>query len=57
MRCVAVDYSVLTDHISTETYPQHNPEAADGLDGFGTASVARVIASIPAELPHSHGLF
>ncbi|MGW0946598.1 nuclear transport factor 2 family protein [Streptomyces sp. NPDC002623] len=32
------DYSVLTDFISTETYRQHNPEAADGLDGFGAAA-------------------
>jgi predicted SnoaL-like aldol condensation-catalyzing enzyme len=32
------DYSVLTDYISTETYHQHNPEAADGLDGFGAAA-------------------
>jgi len=32
------DYSVLTDYISTETYRQHNPEAADGLDGFGAAA-------------------
>lgn len=32
------DYSALTDYISTETYDQHNPEAADGLDGFGTAA-------------------
>ena len=31
------DYSALTDYISTETYRQHNPEAADGLDGFGAA--------------------
>jgi len=31
------DYSVLTDYISTETYEQHNPEAADGLAGFGAA--------------------
>ena len=103
------DYSVLTDYISTETYHQHNPEAADGLDGFGAAAgkwaeqgkslvyetthrviaegdlvllqsegefgvpasywdlfrVANgkivehwdVIAPIPAELPHSNGLF
>jgi predicted SnoaL-like aldol condensation-catalyzing enzyme len=34
---VGADYSVLTDYISTETYAQHNPEAADGLDGFGAA--------------------
>jgi predicted SnoaL-like aldol condensation-catalyzing enzyme len=34
---VGADYSVLTDYISTETYHQHNPEAGDGLDGFGTA--------------------
>ncbi|MFD5827427.1 nuclear transport factor 2 family protein [Lentzea sp. NPDC060358] len=32
------DYSVLTDYISTETYLQHNPDAADGLDGFGAAA-------------------
>lgn len=32
------DYTVLTDYISTETYLQHNPEAADGLDGFGAAA-------------------
>lgn len=35
---VGADYSVLTDYISTETYLQHNPEAADGLDGFGAAA-------------------
>ncbi|WP_063041594.1 nuclear transport factor 2 family protein [Nocardia pseudovaccinii] len=35
---VGADYSVLTDFISTETYAQHNPEAADGLDGFGAAA-------------------
>ncbi|MET8830453.1 nuclear transport factor 2 family protein [Streptomyces sp. NPDC004610] len=32
------DYSVLTRYISTETYHQHNPEAADGLAGFGAAA-------------------
>jgi predicted SnoaL-like aldol condensation-catalyzing enzyme len=35
---VGADYSVLTDYISTVTYLQHNPEAADGLDGFGAAA-------------------
>lgn len=35
---VGADYSVLTDYISTKTYHQHNPEAADGLDGFGAAA-------------------
>ncbi|MFE2063086.1 nuclear transport factor 2 family protein [Streptomyces sp. NPDC059467] len=35
---VGADYSVLTDYISTDTYHQHNPEAADGLDGFGAAA-------------------
>jgi predicted SnoaL-like aldol condensation-catalyzing enzyme len=34
------DYTVLTDYISTETYLQHNPEAADGLAGFGAAAAA-----------------
>jgi predicted SnoaL-like aldol condensation-catalyzing enzyme len=32
------DYSVLTDYVSTEQYDQHNPEAADGLDGFAAAA-------------------
>ncbi|MDQ3739642.1 MAG: nuclear transport factor 2 family protein [Actinomycetota bacterium] len=32
------DDSVLTDYISADTYAQHNPEAADGLDGFGAAA-------------------
>ncbi|QUQ63492.1 nuclear transport factor 2 family protein [Kutzneria sp. CA-103260] len=32
------DYSVIPDYISTETYHQHNPEAADGIDGFGAAA-------------------
>ncbi|MER6915999.1 nuclear transport factor 2 family protein [Streptomyces sp. NPDC000594] len=35
---VGADYSVLTDYISTGTYHQHNPEAADGLAGFGAAA-------------------
>ncbi|GAB1340215.1 nuclear transport factor 2 family protein [Streptomyces sp. E-15] len=106
---VGADYSVLTDYISTETYAQHNPEAADGLDGFGAAAAKwaeqgknlvytkvhkviaegefvllqsegvfgvpvayydlfrvqggrivehwDVIAPVPAELPHTNGLF
>ncbi|MFE2141556.1 ester cyclase [Streptomyces sp. NPDC059456] len=37
---VGADYSVLTDYISTETYHQHNPEAADGLAGFGAAAAS-----------------
>jgi predicted SnoaL-like aldol condensation-catalyzing enzyme len=37
---VGADYSVLTDYISTETYLQHNPGAADGLAGFGAAAAA-----------------
>lgn len=32
------DYSVLTDYVSTDDYRQHNPEAADGLEGFGAAA-------------------
>lgn len=35
---VGADYSVLTDYISTDTYHQHNTDAADGLDGFGAAA-------------------
>lgn len=34
------DYSVLTDYVSTEQYAQHNPEAGDGLEGFGAAAAA-----------------
>ncbi|MEU9015588.1 nuclear transport factor 2 family protein [Streptomyces sp. NPDC048479] len=32
------DYSVVADYTSTETYLQHNPEAGDGLEGFGVAA-------------------
>ncbi|NUK01202.1 nuclear transport factor 2 family protein [Streptomyces lunaelactis] len=34
------DYSVSTHYTSAETYHQHNPEAGDGLDGFGIAAAA-----------------
>ena len=27
----------ITDYVSTESYHQHNPQIADGLDGFGEA--------------------
>jgi predicted SnoaL-like aldol condensation-catalyzing enzyme len=68
---VGKDYSVLTDFISTETYHQHNPEAADGLDGFGKAvgewaaagknldyvTVHRVIADGEFVLTQSEGAF
>ncbi|MER7483889.1 nuclear transport factor 2 family protein [Streptomyces sp. NPDC126510] len=68
---VGADYSVLTDYISTETYHQHNPEAADGLDGFGAAAarwaeqgknlvyktVHRVIAEGEFVLTQSEGEF
>lgn len=65
------DYSVLTDYISTERYDQHNPEAADGLAGFGAAAEAwgkqgknlvyrqihRVIAEGDFVLVHAEGEF
>lgn len=35
---VGGDYSILADYVSTSSYAQHNPEAADGLDGFGAAA-------------------
>lgn len=35
---IGADYSVLTDFISTESYIQHNPEADNGLAGYGTAA-------------------
>ncbi|QJS99814.1 SnoaL-like domain-containing protein [Streptomyces asoensis] len=68
---VGADYSVLTDYISTETYHQHNTEAADGLDGFGAAAarwaeqgknlvytkVHRVIAEGDLVLTQSEGEF
>ena len=37
---VGADYDALTDFISTQSYAQHNPEAADGLAGFGAAAAA-----------------
>ncbi|MEU8825121.1 nuclear transport factor 2 family protein [Streptomyces sp. NPDC048636] len=32
------EYAVATDYTSAETYLQHNPDAGDGLDGFGVAA-------------------
>ncbi|WP_433859296.1 nuclear transport factor 2 family protein [Streptomyces kronopolitis] len=32
------DYAASTDYTSAVTYLQHNPEAGDGLDGFGAAA-------------------
>ena len=32
------NYDDLTGFVSTDSYAQHNPEAADGLDGFGAAA-------------------
>ncbi|MFI9256807.1 nuclear transport factor 2 family protein [Streptomyces sioyaensis] len=32
------EYALATDYTSAETYLQHNPEAGDGLDGFGVAA-------------------
>ncbi|WGD37778.1 nuclear transport factor 2 family protein [Lysinibacter sp. HNR] len=37
---VGADYSAVARYISTDNYAQHNPEAADGLQGFGVASQA-----------------
>lgn len=37
---IGADYSALPDYISTDSYAQHNPEAADGLEGFGAAAAA-----------------
>jgi predicted SnoaL-like aldol condensation-catalyzing enzyme len=68
---VEADYSVLTDFISTDTYDQHNPEAADGLAGFGAAvarwaeegknldyrTIHHVIAEGAFVLLHSEGVF
>lgn len=68
---IGADYSVLTDYLSTETYDQHNPEAADGLDGFGAAAAAwaadgkqlvyrkvhRIVAEGEFVLVHSEGEF
>lgn len=34
------DASHITDYLSTETYIQHNPNIADGLDGLGAALTA-----------------
>lgn len=31
---------MLTNYVSTDTYFQHNPEAADGLDGFAAAAAS-----------------
>ncbi|WP_460072923.1 nuclear transport factor 2 family protein [Streptomyces sp. YKOK-I1] len=35
---VGGDRSAMTDYVSEETYRQHNPEAADGIEGFAAAA-------------------
>lgn len=44
---VGGDYSVLTDYVSTTDYAQHNPEAGDGLAGFGAAAAEWAQAGKP----------
>lgn len=51
---IGADYSILTDYVSTESYAQHNPEAADGLDGFGAAAGAWAEAGMPLVYSTAH---
>ncbi|MCY4333735.1 MAG: nuclear transport factor 2 family protein [Litoreibacter sp.] len=44
----------ITDYISTETYHQHNPEIADGLDGLGAALAAMAEAGISMRYDETH---
>jgi len=51
---VGAEYSVLTNYVSTVSYAQHNPEAADGLDGFGVAAAAWAQAGKPLVYKKAH---
>jgi predicted SnoaL-like aldol condensation-catalyzing enzyme len=44
----------ITDYISTETYYQHNPHVADGLDGLGTALKELANAGTPMTYVKTH---
>lgn len=53
---IEADYSVLTDFISTETYDQHNTDAADGLAGFGDAAARWANDGRPLDYAKVHKL-
>lgn len=48
------DASNITDYISTETYIQHNPAIADGLDGLGAALAGMVENGISMVYTETH---
>ncbi|WP_219988728.1 nuclear transport factor 2 family protein [Leucothrix pacifica] len=44
----------ITDYVSTETYHQHNPVVADGLDALGGAMKAMADAGTPMTYTKNH---
>lgn len=44
----------ITDYVSTETYLQHNPDVADGLDGLGAALAAMAEAGMAMTYAETH---
>lgn len=44
----------ITDYVSTETYIQHNPQVADGLDGLGAALEAMAAAGQSMRYSQTH---
>ncbi|WP_109831711.1 nuclear transport factor 2 family protein [Reichenbachiella versicolor] len=47
----------VTDYISTESYAQHNPAVADGLEGLGAAIQGMADAGTPMVYTKNHFLF
>lgn len=48
------DPAKITDYISTQTYIQHNPQVADGLDGLGAALEAMAAAGMAMSYAKTH---
>lgn len=44
----------ITDYVSTETYLQHNPDVADGLNGLGAALAAMAEAGMSMRYDETH---
>lgn len=47
----------ITQYISTETYVQHNPAVADGLDGLGAALAAMAEQGVEMVYTENHAVF
>ena len=48
------DPAKITEYVSTESYLQHNPQVADGLDGLGAALAAMAAAGMAMRYDETH---